>query len=182
MHQCEHCEREFNSRRGIRAHTWQTHPETLPWNNEERLEELYWDKGRSTTEIAELWNADTSTIVAAMRRHDIPLRTYGETQRIQSRRKPAWYRTAQEGYELWEVNEDGTALTVRVQRLAAVAWFGFEAVKNRDVHHKTPIPWLNAEWNFDLLERSEHISLHKGDESDDWTVWTRLVRDTGGER
>lgn len=45
---------------------------------------------------------------------------------------------------------------VLVHRLSAVAWFGFDAVVDKDIHHRIPIPWLNIECNLLPLPRTEH--------------------------
>lgn len=50
---------------------------------------------------------------------------------------------------------------VKIHRLAAVAWFGFDAVVNKDVHHENNIPWDNREENLIPMDKSEHMRLHE---------------------
>lgn len=80
---------------------------------------------------------------------------------------PVPYRTDYEGYETWRWQyRDCTGCkkenAVRVHRLAAVAWFGYEAVAgdNTVVHHKNGIPWDNQESNLVPMGRVEHSCLH----------------------
>jgi len=55
-----------------------------------------------------------------------------------------------------------------VHRLAAVAWFGFDAVKNKHVHHKNGIPWDNRECNLEPISPEEHNTIHhKGKDIND---------------
>jgi hypothetical protein len=49
---------------------------------------------------------------------------------------------------------------VKIHRLAAVAWFGYEAVVGKDVHHVSGIPWDNREDNLEPLDPSEHRRRH----------------------
>lgn len=48
---------------------------------------------------------------------------------------------------------------VAIHRLASVAWFGFDAVVDRDVHHRISIPWLNVESNLVPLPPEEHAII-----------------------
>jgi DNA-binding transcriptional MerR regulator len=50
---------------------------------------------------------------------------------------------------------------VRMHRLLAVAKYGFEAVEEKDVHHKNEIKWDNRPDNVELLSRSEHMQHHE---------------------
>jgi hypothetical protein len=51
-------------------------------------------------------------------------------------------------------------------RLYAVAIFGFEAVKGKEVHHITHVPWDTREDSIELLSKRDH-ALHHG--SWEWT-------------
>jgi len=50
--------------------------------------------------------------------------------------------------------------TVRVHRLAAVAWYGFDAVADKVVHHENNIPWDNREDNLRAVTAEEHARIH----------------------
>ena len=69
--------------------------------------------------------------------------------------------TIKRGYERINCN-DGK---VRHHRLLAVAEFGFDAVKDKIVHHKNSIPWDNRPENLEIMTQAEHASLHKRQEA-----------------
>lgn len=80
------------------------------------------------------------------------------------RNNHATYRTSHRGYEHWRNynRHRGSEEFVKVHRLLAVAEFGFDAVADSIVHHKTPIPWLNYGENIQLVDsHEEHSKLHR---------------------
>lgn len=54
----------------------------------------------------------------------------------------------------------GSDEAVKIHRLAAVAWFGYEAVVENDIHHTTRVPWDNREDSLEPLSKSDHAALH----------------------
>lgn len=46
-----------------------------------------------------------------------------------------------------------------MHRLAAIAWFGWDAVVEKDVHHRVPVPWFNVESNLLPLPHPDHAHL-----------------------
>jgi hypothetical protein len=77
--------------------------------------------------------------------------------------KPANYETVPAGYERWHHKHECQPYYCSVHRLAAVAWFGYEAVTDRHVHHENGIPWDNREENLRVLTPSEHAAEHAPD-------------------
>jgi len=73
------------------------------------------------------------------------------------------------GYEIARGNEElpgGDWINtpqLRIHRLCAVAWFGYDAVIDRDIHHRLPVPWLNVKSNLLPLPPEEHqiITAHQ---------------------
>lgn len=127
-----------------------------PYDDPDTLQELYWRQGLQLDEVADRLDCSPTTIRRHMDKYDIDRRTRGG-----SVRDPAHFRTRQEdGYEVWNTKVKGTAHTVRVHRLQAVAHFGFEQVAGVHVHHKNRIPWDNRAENFELLAKSDHHSQH----------------------
>lgn len=120
-----------------------------PHRDEEWLRERY-SAGMSAREMAAEANVGHGTILNWMERHEIDRRT-------PCAERPPWYGTNPLGYEEI-VHEYGRFL---VHRLAAVAWFGWESVVDRDVHHKNQCSWDNRESNLELLTRSEHMRRHR---------------------
>jgi hypothetical protein len=76
---------------------------------------------------------------------------------------PCPFQTNTNGYEVWghpnSKKYDGT--TVLVHRLVKVAEVGFDALKNKDVHHKNTIKWDNRPSNLERIDRGEHARRHK---------------------
>ena len=125
----------------------------MDYRNEAWLREQYVEQGRTQAEIADECSVDQSTIHGWLHRHGINTRRRGK--RLDER--PAYYRTNPErGYESWEVTENGTSKTVKVHRLAAVAWFGYEAVVGNEIHHENGVPWDTRESNIEPLPTDEH--------------------------
>ena len=76
---------------------------------------------------------------------------------------PACFRTMRSGYERWHAynRRDGQD-SYYVHRLVAVAEWGVDAIRGRDVHHKNGIPWDNRPENLEVLTRKEHREVHGG--------------------
>jgi len=63
-------------------------------------------------------------------------------------------------YERWRHHYKGERdAPVYVHRLLAVSEYGFDAVKNKEVHHKNGIKWDNRPENIELLTVEEHRQL-----------------------
>jgi len=62
---------------------------------------------------------------------------------------------------------------VSVQRLTAVAEYGFEEVVECHVHHKISIPWLNYPDNLEVKEASQHLREHNTGEKSSNSTLTR---------
>jgi hypothetical protein len=86
--------------------------------------------------------------------------------------KPPNFGISQSGnryYEDWRVKVDGVPKRVYNHRLLAVALWGFDAVADKEIHHKNGIPWDNRPSNLSLVSSSEHQRIEWGaDWSGDW--------------
>lgn len=111
----------------------------------EWLREEYVEKYKSKAEIAEENGVCHATVKRKMDRDGIDTRPGG---RYGGRNHSAWNEWAslsrsRQNYLAWsEGGGDGTKMTVH--RLAAVAEYGTEAVKDRPIHHVNGLPWLNV--------------------------------------
>ncbi|USZ70439.1 homing endonuclease associated repeat-containing protein [Natronosalvus halobius] len=70
------------------------------------------------------------------------------------------YHPDSSGYERWVHTYEGEQSEVSVHRLLAVSEFGFDAVVDKQIHHKKPIPWLNTPDNIIALTKRQHLALH----------------------
>lgn len=133
------------------------------YKDREWLAEQYVEKELSDAEIAEKCGVARRTICDWRNKFGIEGRDIGEAYKIRYSKKPVPLFQNDDGYEMWidsSLREKTGLERVRVHRLAAVAWHGLEAVKGKDVHHESNIPWDNRENNLKLLSRSEHTKLH----------------------
>lgn len=133
-----------------RQQTLQMDREIWIWDTPENLEKLYWDKMMTLKEIASLVGVSITTVHRRMKDQGIPTRGPGQWTTLST------YRTSRDGTE----EASGSHHSVDIHRLVMVALYGIDAPKNRDVHHKTKIPFDNRPDNLQLLSHREHTTLH----------------------
>ncbi|WP_161973239.1 HNH endonuclease [Halostella litorea] len=137
-----------------------------PYRDEERLRELYHDRGLTTREIADELGCTNGTVSKYLNEFDIDTRPNWkagvEAAREANRVEKVTLRTLPAGYEYWtsKEGEDRTGRIVYVHRLLAVAEHGFEAVADSDVHHSNHVPWDNRPENIELMDASDHGQYH----------------------
>jgi len=154
-HDCPLCGRSFENERGVRVHKATGHGE--PWMDKDTLEKEYVENGRSSYDLADEWGCDSKTVRNWLHRHGIELREAKDYHRVE--RVHYGYHT--QGYEIWKLHYgDDRGKSVAVHRLLAVAKYGIDAVKDKHVHHKISIPWLNTYDNIELMDESEHAKMH----------------------
>ena len=131
------------------------------FKDEDWLREQYLEEGKSQGEIAKECDSYSGLIHYWMEKYDIPRRDQLEAIKSANRVEYARFETDSRGYERWRTSDfDGGSEIVFVARLLAVSEYGFEAVKDKEVHHKIPIPWLNTPENITPLDQSAHRSSH----------------------
>lgn len=125
------------------------------------LEEQYVDQKRSTPDIADECGVSTQTICRWLGEHNIETRDRSEARRLAGPDHAPM--SSYDGYEEWRVWEPEwrRAVSVKVHRLAAVAWYGFDAVAGSEVHHVNGVRWDNREENLDTLSTAEHMRHHR---------------------
>lgn len=126
------------------------------------LRRLYVDEGLSQAEVADRLDCCGKTVSRWLQKYGIETRAAAPRD-CSGRDNSRWVERASfvtdpDGYERAECATNGEM--VRIHRLAAVAWFGYDAVVGNDVHHEKPIPWLNTEENVEPLSPSDHRRLH----------------------
>jgi len=136
-----------------------SHPKR--YRDEDTLRRLYVEEGLTSREVAERLDCSQPTVVNWLKKHEISVTTPTSD-------RPPYYGTSTQGYEYWQTSVgDRERKTVRVHRLTAVAWFGWDAVTGGedaasrvDVHHRNSVPWDNREVNLKLIPHGEHMSMH----------------------
>ena len=121
------------------------------------MREKYHDEGLPMTEIAELAGCSDDTIRFWRDRHGLEKVEHRGAHK--KRDFPVFGHTSDDRYERVVADEK----LVRIHRLAAVAWFGLEAVRGREAHHENGVPWDNRESNLRLYSTSEHAEEHAKD-------------------
>jgi len=129
-----------------------------PWRDKDTLIKEYVKSGRSSYDLADEWGCDSKTVRNWIHKYNIDTRSPGHYQE-----KPKVNcKTSQQGYERWMVSKQpDRGKSLLVHRLAAVAWFGLDAVVGNHVHHKNGIKWDNRESNLEMLAPDEHIRHHQ---------------------
>jgi transcriptional regulator with XRE-family HTH domain len=129
-----------------------------PYQEEEVLRQLYIEERMTQKEIGERFGVRRDAIRHWMKEHGIERRgkEWGAM-------KPyATYYIDGDGYPVWESGSEkfDNRAKVLVHRLAAVAWFGLDAVKDNHVHHKNGHRLDIRESNLEPLTISDHSSHH----------------------
>ena len=117
---------------------------------EQKLRELYVERGMSANKVADEIGCSRGPVVNRLREYGIDVRG----------KNPVSFEVSYNGYERSRVFIDGKTKTVRVHRLAAVAWFGWDAVVGNVVHHKSGHPRDNREENLEPMANAEHTATH----------------------
>jgi transposase-like protein len=122
------------------------------------LRTLYWDEQLTMAEIADRLGVCRNTIYNWMEKHDIERRD-PQQQRFRFYKPPAFVTTSN-GYRAWQTQWEGERRQVLVHRLLAVSEYGFDAVKDNQIHHKNGVKWDNRPENIEVLSPSEHQKRH----------------------
>lgn len=157
-HECNICDREFDSPRGLGVHKSSGHTE--PYHDAEELRRQYLDEGKPTREIAAEYGIDHKQVLYWMDIHGIDRRDAVEAKLGTIQKRPASFGMDHQGYEFWSHKHDNTRYRYRVHRLLAIAEYGIDAVQDKHVHHKNEIPWDNRPENIELLSPSDHRKRH----------------------
>ena len=129
--------------------------------DKDTLRELYHGRGLTTQEVADMSKVSETQIRYWMDKFGIERRDVGPEKGSQHVNY-AHFGTTANGYESWATwdYEKGELDRVKVHRLLAVAEYGYEAVVDKDIHHRNGVKWDNRPENVEPLTRSEHMSLH----------------------
>lgn len=124
-----------------------------PYRDPDVLRRLYWAHELSLSEIGDLCSCSHHTVRKWMRQNDIP------------RRAPVNEKhgslSLRDSYERFRIRSGEEPDRVNIHRLAAVAWFGYDEVVDKVIHHaEYEIKWLNIEWNLEPMNGSRHSGLH----------------------
>lgn len=140
-------------------------PPYMKYRDEDWLREKYLKERLSAADIGELAGCSDETVLRYLRKYNIPRRDMSTAVAYGKRRQHGEYtpfRTHERGYEYWRGKFKGeTEGRVAVHRLAAVAWYGYDAVCDNVVHHKNNVPWDNRPKNLEVMTNGDHAVHHE---------------------
>jgi len=119
----------------------------LLYRREDVLRRLWCDRRLTQEEIAERLHTSERTVREWISHHGIE-----RTEHLQTK----WVN----GYHVLRHKDGKANRKVRLHRLVAVAEYGFDAVKDMDVHHLNGIRWDNRPCNLELLEPEKHGEIN----------------------
>lgn len=146
---------DLDRRRKGNTSPWNV-PNDRPWKDKETLKTEYIENGNGCTVLADKWGCSPQTIYDWLNNHEIPIRKSNHD-------KVPYYHTDRKGHERIQAGFDYTIDYVKIHRLAAVAWFGLDAVVGKDIHHKNDIGWDNRESNLQPMDHAAHSELRRDD-------------------
>lgn len=132
--------------------------------SQEWWREQYVEQCKSARELANELKTGHKTIIRRLEEHNIETRSRSEAVSkaigtihpniyLGGNDRPYW--VAQSANPESRVPD-----SFLVHRLAAVAWFGWDAVVNNDIHHKNGHTLDNRECNLDPVDHAEHTRIH----------------------
>lgn len=135
-------------------------PDGKPYQDRELMDTLYNEYDLSTTDIAVVLDCSTGGVNEWMDRLGIEKRSRSDAASLwrDDGDIPSFYTIESRGYEAINTSTENAY----VHRLQAVAYWGFDEVADKQVHHKDGIEWHNTEYNLELLTPREHISREHG--------------------
>jgi transcriptional regulator with XRE-family HTH domain len=141
-------------------------PLAKPYQDEERLRELYHDEDLSQSEIAERLDTDQQRISYWMCKFGIETDADAVERAKEKERKPI-YSVAQEGkVAYYEHTEDGPQYLVSRHQLVALLWYDPEEVFDEEthVHHIIGAMFgIDVPENLLPLDRGRHAAAHQYD-------------------
>lgn len=158
-HECPECGKEFDKAQSVRAHQ-NVHKTSDPYKDAERIKELYYGEQLSMRDVARELDCSLNALQRWMNRFGIERRSNENPPKSEWLQKPPKFTTDTNGYEIHRVRYGDVDEKALLHRLLAVAEYGFDAVKGKEVHHKSRVEWDNRPSNLELLTPSEHKSIH----------------------
>lgn len=161
MFECDICGNTYEKKRSLSYHKSHTHErrQQEEWRSEEWLTREYIEKERSLQDIADDVGYSNGTVANVMERFGIERRDKEDATRAKLRREYVTHYTSTSGYEVWKDKSSGNK-SFSVHRLLAIAEFGTDSVKGKQVHHKNGIKWDNRPENLEVMTNAEHQKIH----------------------
>lgn len=130
------------------------------YKDEVWVSEQYHDEKRSIRAMADECGIEESTLRYWMDKFDIEKDDPNERRSMHGRIERSYLYTNESGYVVAGSSYGDSSDEFVIHRLLAVAEYGFDELRDKDVHHKIPIPWLNTPDNIEPISHGEHIELH----------------------
>jgi predicted DNA-binding protein YlxM (UPF0122 family) len=127
----------------------------------ETLERLYWEEELSIPDIAELADRTENPVRHQMEKHDIPRRDSDTASRMKNDTGHPCIMLRPDGYWYCSSTYKGQVDQFKLSRLLATLLVDdLDELKGKDVHHKNHHKGCDYIGNLEIMEPSEHWSLH----------------------
>jgi len=133
-------------------------PDHKAFEYKDYLKSMYVDKEMTQKEIANIFDVYQSTIGRVLERKGIESRGRGDYYKLPIHYNKDGYLVCRHRHRNAEGEKQRSA--VFLHRLVAVAEYGFDAVVDKNVHHKNNHQADNRPDNLEPLTPSEHAKLH----------------------
>lgn len=161
VYRCDECGKEYKNAQSVRSHK-RTHKDA-PYKDADKIRELYHGEKMTARDVAGELECSIPTLRKWMDKLGVERRSHMEVIKNQWRLEPPEFTSERNGYEIIRTQFEGETDQFRHHRLIAVAKHGFDAVKDKEVHHKSGVEWDNRHGNLELLTTAEHMAKHRED-------------------
>ena len=128
-----------------------------PYQDEGLMREMYVEGQMNMKAMAEEFQCSPTTVRKWLGKLGIDQRPLSETLKLAKGPRPGvCFKTSRHGYMVWQDSTGSSS----VHRLLAVAEWGFDAMRDKHVHHINGIPWDNRVENLKIVSNSEHQREH----------------------
>lgn len=165
---CPYCGESFDSKQGVRIHEGYNHD--LPYKDEDTMRELYVEQQLSITEIADKFDAGSTTIEKWLDKHGIDKRDFGGKPDDAAYKDPELLRElyVDEGLTRREVADrlDCTMGDVRYHMEKhdimqdARPWRDTELLREKCEEEHIPVPELAERWDCGATTLYWHLEKH----------------------
>ena len=121
------------------------------------LRRLYWDEWLPQSTIAGIFDVDQANISYWMDKVGVPTRN----DRLSNETHGRYSKKIRENSNGYLVTPAPDSQYLYIHRLVAVSEFGFDEVKDKEVHHKNGCPLDNRPENLEPVTQAEHNKIHK---------------------
>ena len=160
-HNCDFCERAFDTAIGLGQHKRHSHSDLLPWKDKAWLRSEYVEKEKPSVIIAAEQGCSSQTIRRHLRNFGIPLRSPEDWKRV----TPKLHLNHQ-GYEMFASGEDKFLHHQLLSIADGADPYKVFGGRNWHTHHRNGIRWDNRPDNVVSLSAARHGAAHSDEDGE----------------